>query len=92
MNPRTPRGYSGYLINTKKYLLHKNASTNASRLAIPLILAPSQLSEPMKELFDKQEQERYKLRQQHLIEGVGFILAAFHMFMLNLSVVPFQVK
>ena len=71
VTPRTPSSYSRYIINTKKYLLHKNATTNASKLAIPLLMAPSQLSQPMKELFNKQEQERYKLRQQHLIEGVG---------------------
>ena len=70
VSPRTPTGYSHYLINTKKYLLHKNATTNASKLAIPTLVAPSQLGAPMKELFNKQEQERYKLRQQHLIEGV----------------------
>ena len=71
VNPRTPSSYSRFIINTKKYLLHKNATTNASKLAIPLLVAPSQLGQPMKELFNKQEQERYKLRQQHLIEGVG---------------------
>jgi len=49
----------------------KNAGTNASKLAIPLTTAPSQLSQPMKNLFSKQELERYKLRQQHLIEGVS---------------------
>lgn len=69
--PRAPEGYSEFSINTKKYLLKHNASTNASKLAIPLLVAPAQLSAPMKELFTKQEQERYKLRQQHLIEGVS---------------------
>lgn len=70
VNPRAPAGYPNYLIKTKKYLLLKNSSTNASKLAIPLLAAPTQLTQPMKDLFNKQEQERYKLRQQHIIEGV----------------------
>ena len=71
VHPRTPAGYPNYLINTKKYLLLKNSSTNASKLAIPLLAAPAHLNVPMKEFFDKQEQDRYKLRQQHIIEGVS---------------------
>lgn len=72
--PRAPVGYSEFSINTKKYLLMKNSSTNASKLAIPLLAAPAQLNAPMKELFNKQEQERYKLRQQHLIQGVKSVV------------------
>lgn len=71
VRPRAPAGYPNYLINTKKYLLLKNSSTNSNKLAIPFLPAPTQLTQPMKEFFDKQEQERYKLRQQHIIEGVS---------------------
>lgn len=71
VQPKAPQGYTDFSIHTKKYLLMKNAGSNASKLAIPLLTPPAQLTQPMKELFIKQEQERYKLRQQHIIEGVS---------------------
>lgn len=68
---KIPPGYSGFSINTQNYLLLKNNASNASKLAIPMLSAPAQLVPSMKELFNRQEQERYKLRQQHLIEAVS---------------------
>ena len=69
--PRPPPGFQHFLLNTHNYLLESNASTNASKLAIPLLTAPIQVAPPLKELFNRQERDRYKLRQQHLIETVG---------------------
>ncbi|CAN7991295.1 unnamed protein product [Ixodes hexagonus] len=66
VHPKPPQGFKDYLLNRGSYVLEGNPS---SRLSVPVISLPQSLSgSPMKELFGEQEQERYKLRLQHLIE------------------------
>uniref|UniRef100_V5HC01 Putative ankyrin repeat-containing protein n=2 Tax=Ixodes ricinus TaxID=34613 RepID=V5HC01_IXORI len=74
VHPKPPQGFKDYLLNRGSYVLEGNPS---SRLSVPVISLPQSLSgSPMKELFGEQEQERYKLRLQHLIEREKLVLSA----------------
>lgn len=73
VHPKPPQGYKDYLLNRCSYVLEGNA---ASRLSVPTISPPQSLVGSMKELFVQQENERYRLRLQHLIEREKLVLSA----------------
>ena len=43
--------------------------------SIPMVQPPQSLGGPLKELFTKQEEERYKLRLKHVVEKEKLVLA-----------------
>ena len=67
VRPKPPQGYKNYLLVNNNYVLQDKAS---SRLSVPMLSPPNSISGPMKELFKKQEEGRYRLRLQQLIERV----------------------
>ncbi|GIX84790.1 ankyrin repeat domain-containing protein 12 [Caerostris extrusa] len=72
VHPKVPEGFKDFLINRCSYVLEGNPS---SRLSVPMISSPQSLDGSIKELFDTQEKERYRLRLQHLIEREKLILS-----------------
>lgn len=61
VQPKPPQGFKDYLMNRCSYVL---ANSSNSQLPVPIISPPSSLQQPLKDLFNEQEQERYKLRLQ----------------------------
>ena len=58
----------------KTYLLRGNAPERLQ--SIPMIQPPPSLSDgPLRDLFKQQEEERYKLRQKHVVEKEKLVLA-----------------
>ncbi|KAG8233842.1 hypothetical protein J437_LFUL006865 [Ladona fulva] len=72
VQPKPPQGFKDYLMNRCTYVLAGNAT---SRLSVPITPPPQSLSPPMKELFQEQEKERYRLRMQHVIEKEKLVLS-----------------
>ncbi|CAL4171542.1 unnamed protein product, partial [Meganyctiphanes norvegica] len=72
VQPKPPQDFENYLMNRCTYVLAGNAS---SRLSVPVISPPGTLSQPLKDLFNDQEKERYRLRLQHLIEKEKLVLS-----------------
>lgn len=72
VQPKPPQDFENYLMNRCSYVLAGNAS---SRLSVPKISPPSTLTQPLKELFNDQEKERYRLRLQHTIEKNKLVLS-----------------
>ena len=62
---KTPHMYQNYLTYTQGYMLHDNIQ---SRLAIPWVSHPLDLSENFQILYNHQENERYKLRVDQAVE------------------------
>ena len=62
---KTPHMYQNYLTYTQGYMLHDNPQ---SRLAIPWVSHPLNLSENFQILYDHQENERYQLRVEQAVE------------------------
>ncbi|GFS32906.1 ankyrin repeat domain-containing protein 12 [Nephila pilipes] len=75
VHPKPPQGYKNYLLNRGTYVCEKNGNKSSSR-SIPMLSAPQSLEGSIKELFVIQENERYKLRRQHLIEREKLVLSA----------------
>ncbi|KAF2355808.1 Ankyrin repeat [Trinorchestia longiramus] len=65
VQPKPPQGFKDYLMNRATYVLASNPSSQHS---VPMMSPPSSLSQPLKDLFNEQERDRYKLRLQHQIE------------------------
>lgn len=63
--PKIPQGFKDYLLKTCNYVLQNK---NSSTLSIPTLSPPNSVQGPMRELFVQQEDARYNLRLQHLIE------------------------
>lgn len=73
VQPKPPEGFKDYLMNRKTYLLQ---STAAERLrSMPLIQPPASLKGALRELFKKQEEERFKLRTKHMVEKEKLVLS-----------------
>ncbi|RXG73663.1 Ankyrin repeat domain-containing protein 11 [Armadillidium vulgare] len=72
VQPKPPQGFKDYLMNRCSYVL---ANSSTSQVSVPVIPAPASLSQPLKDLFNEQEQERYKLRLQQLIEKEKLVLS-----------------
>lgn len=72
VQPKPPQGFKDYLMNRCSYVLAGNAS---SRLSVPVISPPASLCQLLKDLFNEQEKERYRLRLQHLIEKEKLVLS-----------------
>lgn len=72
VQPKPPQDFENYLMNRCSYVLAGNAST---RLSVPKISPPSTLTQPLKDLFNDQEKERYRLRLQHTIEKEKLVLS-----------------
>ncbi|XP_042868936.1 ankyrin repeat domain-containing protein 11-like isoform X3 [Penaeus japonicus] len=72
VQPKPPQGFKDYLMNRCSYVLAGNAS---SRLSVPVISPPASLCQSLKDLFNEQEKERYRLRLQHLIEKEKLVLS-----------------
>ncbi|KAG7156976.1 Ankyrin repeat domain-containing protein 12-like [Homarus americanus] len=72
VQPKPPQGFKDYLMNRCSYVLAGNAT---SRLSVPIIPPPASLTSLLKELFNDQEKERYRLRLQHLIEKEKLVLS-----------------
>ncbi|TRY61266.1 hypothetical protein TCAL_07455 [Tigriopus californicus] len=72
VQPKPPQGYEDYLMNRKTYLLQGNA--NARLASMPKLKPPPSLKGELAELFKKQEEERYKLRCQHIVEKEKLVL------------------
>jgi len=70
---KLPEGFKDYLMNRKTYLLQGNAKERLR--SIPMVQPPQSLGGPLKELFTKQEEERYKLRLKHVVEKEKLVLA-----------------
>ncbi|XP_052230009.1 ankyrin repeat domain-containing protein 11-like isoform X1 [Dreissena polymorpha] len=63
--PKSPQGFKDYLLKTCNYVLQGNS---ASMLSVPTLSPPNSVKDKMRDLFVTQEECRYKLRLQHLIE------------------------
>nr|XP_053654169.1 ankyrin repeat domain-containing protein 11-like [Cherax quadricarinatus] len=72
VQPKPPQGFKDYLMNRCSYVLAGNAT---SRLSVPVMSPPASLSALLKDLFNDQEKERYRLRLQHLIEKEKLVLS-----------------
>lgn len=72
VQPKPPQGFKDYLMNRCSYVLAGNAT---SRLSVPVISPPASLTQLLKDLFNDQEKERYRLRLQHLIEKEKLVLS-----------------
>ncbi|XP_071446913.1 ankyrin repeat domain-containing protein 11 isoform X2 [Hetaerina americana] len=72
VQPKPPQGFKDYLMNRCTYVLAGNAT---SRLSVPITPPPQCLSASVKELFQDQEKERYRLRMQHVIEKEKLVLS-----------------
>ncbi|KAB7496215.1 Ankyrin repeat domain-containing protein 12, partial [Armadillidium nasatum] len=72
VQPKPPQGFKDYLMNRCSYVL---ANSSTSQVSVPVIPAPASLSQALKDLFNEQEQERYKLRLQQLIEKEKLVLS-----------------
>lgn len=70
--PKTPQGFKEYLLKTCNYVLQGNST---STLSIPTLSPPNSVKDKMRDQFVIQEEGRYKLRLQHLIEREKLILA-----------------
>ena len=74
VQPKPPNDFKNYLMNRKTYLLRGNAPERLQ--SIPMIQPPPSLSDgPLRDLFKQQEEERYKLRQKHVVEKEKLVLA-----------------
>lgn len=71
--PKPPEGFKDYLMNRRTYLLHDNAQERLR--SIPKLEPPPSLDGTLKELFEGQENERYKLRVKQLVEKEKLVLA-----------------
>lgn len=71
VKPITPTKFARYLMVTCDYVL---ANNNSSRHNVPKFDPPTSLPLPLKDLFASQEQDRYKLRMQHVVEKEKFAL------------------
>lgn len=72
VQPKPPEGFKDYLMNRCSYVL---AGNSASQLSVPMIPPPQSLTGSMRDLFVSQENERYRLRLQHIIEKDKLMLA-----------------
>ncbi|XP_064097781.1 ankyrin repeat domain-containing protein 11-like isoform X10 [Macrobrachium nipponense] len=72
VQPKPPQGFKDYLMNRCSYVLAGNAT---SRLSVPVISPPASLTQALKDLFNDQEKDRYRLRLQHLIEKEKLVLS-----------------
>lgn len=72
VHPKAPQGFKDYLMMSCSYVLQGNS---ASTLSVPMLSPPNSVTGPMRELFLDQEQARYKLRLQHLIEKEKLMLS-----------------
>ncbi|XP_052816247.1 ankyrin repeat domain-containing protein 12-like isoform X2 [Mya arenaria] len=70
--PKTPQGFKDYLLKTCNYVLQGN---NSSMLSVPTLSPPNSLKDKMRDMFVSQEESRYKLRLQHLIEREKLMLS-----------------
>jgi len=73
IQPKAPAGYKDYLLVNGNYVLAGRAS---SRLSVPLLSPPSAVTGAMKDLFVRQEEGRYELRLQHVIERQKLCISA----------------
>ncbi|RNA18149.1 ankyrin repeat domain-containing 12-like [Brachionus plicatilis] len=66
-----PKNISEFLIIKKNYLIRHNCDVKQS---VTLLTPPKEMSEELKQLFVKQENERHKLRLRHRIEQDKLII------------------
>lgn len=69
VQPKPPQGFKDYLMNRCTYVLAGTAPTT------PNVTYPQSLPQQMKDLFNDQEKERYRLRTQHVIEKEKLVLS-----------------
>lgn len=70
--PKAPSGFKDFLMCTCTYVLQGKST---STLSVPMLPPPSFVPAPMKEFFNQQEKERYRLRLQHTIEREKLMLS-----------------
>ncbi|ESO83047.1 hypothetical protein LOTGIDRAFT_134039 [Lottia gigantea] len=70
VTPKLPAGYKDYLMVNCTYVLQGNTASTLS------LSCPHSVEDPMREFFIEQENARYKLRLQHLIEREKLVLSA----------------
>ena len=75
VQPKPPQGFKDYLMNKKTYHLQGNMGTDSRIQPIPKLEPPQSLEGQLKDLFLRQENERYKLRMKHLVEKEKLVLA-----------------
>merc|ERR1712127_528784 len=75
VQPKPPQGFKDYLMNKKTYHLEGNTGKDSRIQPIPKIAPPPSLEGPLRELFLSQEDARYRLRMQHLIEKEKLVLS-----------------
>ncbi|XP_003745450.1 ankyrin repeat domain-containing protein 11 [Galendromus occidentalis] len=72
ITPEAPKHFKKFLLNKCTYALD---GSPASRLSVPRFPPPSTLPGELRDLFQQQEEERYRLRLQHVMEKDKIILA-----------------
>jgi hypothetical protein len=75
VQPKPPQGFKDYLMNKKTYHLQGNTGKDSRIQPIPKIAPPPSLEGPLRELFLSQENARYKLRMNHLVEKEKLVLS-----------------
>ena len=75
VQPKPPQGFKDYLMNKKTYHLQGNTGKDSRIQPIPKIAPPPSLEGPLRELFLQQEDARYKLRMNHLVEKEKLVLS-----------------
>lgn len=68
---KLPKSLHEFLLIKKNYLIRPNRDV---RQSIPFLKPPNDMPEELKELFSKQEKERYKLRLRHKVEQDKLII------------------
>ncbi|CAF0820600.1 unnamed protein product [Brachionus calyciflorus] len=68
---KLPKNLQEFLLLRRNYLIRQNKEV---RQSIPILKPPNDMPEELKELFTKQEKERYKLRLRHKVEQDKLII------------------
>jgi hypothetical protein len=69
VQPKPPSGFKDYLLNRRTYVLAGKTPNE------PVVVVPTDIPEEMKEFFTMQENERYKLKMQHIVEKEKLVLS-----------------
>ncbi|CAO1316770.1 unnamed protein product [Diamesa tonsa] len=69
IQPKPPQEFKDYLMNRRTYVLAGKTKYE------PTSITPANLPQEMKDLFQAQERERYKLKMQHIVEKEKLVLS-----------------
>lgn len=69
VQPKPPQGFKDYLLNRRTYVLAGKSPSE------PVVVVPPNLPEELKDIFVKQEHDRYKLKMQHIVEKEKLVLS-----------------